>query len=216
MTKQQERAVRTRTALVRSASEAFQRRGYAHATVAEIAAGAGVSSGALHFHFENKGAIAAAVVEAAADGLYEAACEVRAYVASPLQVLVDLTHAFAVLFRTDAVVRAGFRLSGEGGDAGGRRLRDEWHDCLGELLRRAEAEGQLTEGLPPESGVKFVSMSTAGIEFLGRGRSDWLSQEVVTEFWRVALRALAAPAALGSLRPQGSSAVVLAGSRGVE
>lgn len=59
MTKQ-DRAVRTRLALIRSAAEQFEARGYVRASLAEISAGAGVSSGALHFHFANKAAVAEA------------------------------------------------------------------------------------------------------------------------------------------------------------
>ncbi|MFE6134365.1 TetR family transcriptional regulator, partial [Streptomyces sp. NPDC056437] len=59
--KQQERAVRTRRALVHSAAEAFQQHGYVQARLAQISADAGVSPGALHFHFENKAALARAV-----------------------------------------------------------------------------------------------------------------------------------------------------------
>ncbi|MCF2436107.1 TetR/AcrR family transcriptional regulator [Streptomyces thinghirensis] len=39
----------------------FEQYGYAQARLALIAAGAGVSTGALHFRFENKAAVAAAV-----------------------------------------------------------------------------------------------------------------------------------------------------------
>ncbi|MFD6492381.1 TetR family transcriptional regulator, partial [Streptomyces sp. NPDC060188] len=50
----QQRAVRTRDALIRSAAETFESRGYVQAKLAEISSRAGVSAGALHFHFPNK------------------------------------------------------------------------------------------------------------------------------------------------------------------
>ncbi|MFF5310100.1 TetR family transcriptional regulator [Streptomyces massasporeus] len=62
---EQDRAVRTRLALIRSAAEQFEARGYFRAGLAEISAGAGVGSGALHFHFANKDAVAEAVEQAA-------------------------------------------------------------------------------------------------------------------------------------------------------
>ncbi|NEE26311.1 TetR family transcriptional regulator, partial [Streptomyces sp. SID7982] len=60
MTKQ-ERATRTRQALIRSAAVVFEQHGYAQARLVLISSGAGVSTGALHFHFENKAAVAEAV-----------------------------------------------------------------------------------------------------------------------------------------------------------
>ncbi|WP_159062215.1 TetR family transcriptional regulator, partial [Streptomyces caniscabiei] len=62
----QERAVRTRENLIRSAAEVFDREGYAVASITTISARAGVSNGALHFHFASKAALAEAVAEAAA------------------------------------------------------------------------------------------------------------------------------------------------------
>lgn len=62
----QERAVHTRQSLIRSAAEAFERHGYVRTSLAEISSSAGVSTGALHFHFENKAAIASTVEATAA------------------------------------------------------------------------------------------------------------------------------------------------------
>ncbi|CAM5724103.1 TetR family transcriptional regulator OS=Streptomyces microflavus OX=1919 GN=HUT09_00685 PE=4 SV=1 [Streptomyces microflavus] len=54
MTKQV-RAARTRQALIRSAAIVFEQHGYGQARLALISSGAGVSTGALHFHFEEQG-----------------------------------------------------------------------------------------------------------------------------------------------------------------
>ncbi|MFB7943191.1 TetR family transcriptional regulator, partial [Streptomyces sp. NPDC056049] len=81
----QERAARTRYALIRSAAELFEQRGYAQARLAEISAGAGVSSGALHFHFENKAAVAQAVENEASRSLRRAARAAQERNAAALQ-----------------------------------------------------------------------------------------------------------------------------------
>lgn len=60
MTKQ-ERAARTRRALILSAAEVFDQEGFAPASLTMISSRAGVSNGALHFHFANKNAVAEAV-----------------------------------------------------------------------------------------------------------------------------------------------------------
>ncbi|MEU9121699.1 TetR family transcriptional regulator [Streptomyces sp. NPDC048506] len=66
----QDRAVRTRQELIRSAAEAFDRVGFGHASLAEISAAAGVSSGALHFHLGNKRALGEEVESAAIQTLH--------------------------------------------------------------------------------------------------------------------------------------------------
>ena len=52
----QERALRTREALIESAAEVFDREGFSVASLTAISSRAGVSNGALHFHFASKAA----------------------------------------------------------------------------------------------------------------------------------------------------------------
>ena len=66
----QERAVRTRAAVLRSAAEIFDTDGFVSASLSSISHRAGVSSGALHFHFANKGALAAAIEKSAEQRLW--------------------------------------------------------------------------------------------------------------------------------------------------
>ncbi|GGT63016.1 TetR family transcriptional regulator [Streptomyces purpureus] len=202
--------MRTRRALIVAAAEAFEGGGYAEAKVGRIAAAAGVSPGALHFHFENKNTLADAVVAQAADRLGAAAREVHARRGTPLQTLADLTHSFAALFRTDVVVRAGFRLNSDGDAELALGLRDEWHHKVAALIGRASAAGELTTGLPHSAAVTFVAAATAGLEMLGRGDEKWLSHATLTEFWRAALSMLATPEAARAVRPEGV-AVLLGG-----
>ena len=52
--KKQEQSARTRQALTDAAPELFTERGYDHASAMDIARGAGVTVGALHYHFRGK------------------------------------------------------------------------------------------------------------------------------------------------------------------
>lgn len=64
----QERAVRTREALLRAAAEVFDTAGYSGASINKILERAGLTAGAMYFHFKNKEALARAVImEQAAD-----------------------------------------------------------------------------------------------------------------------------------------------------
>lgn len=61
---QQQRAERTRRRIVAAAAEEFAETGYPSATLHRIARGAGVTMGALTFHFPTKAALAQAVRQA--------------------------------------------------------------------------------------------------------------------------------------------------------
>ncbi|MFJ6618169.1 TetR family transcriptional regulator [Kitasatospora sp. NPDC091335] len=108
----QERSERTRGRLVEAGAELFDRRGYAGATLGEIAAAAGVTKGALYFHFASKEELARAVSEQAERSLRSACAEPRA-ASSPLQGLIDAGHWLVDALGTDPVVRAAFRLGRE-------------------------------------------------------------------------------------------------------
>ncbi|MEU8539793.1 TetR/AcrR family transcriptional regulator [Streptomyces sp. NPDC048717] len=105
----QMRAIRTREALVESAAALFDRDGFDIASLATISARAGVSSGALNFHFPSKVELAEAVVEAAAERLVRI---MRDREVPSLQTVIDASHELVRGLRADAVLRAGFALSG--------------------------------------------------------------------------------------------------------
>ncbi|MFJ4975093.1 ScbR family autoregulator-binding transcription factor [Streptomyces coeruleorubidus] len=203
MTKQ-DRAVRTRLALIRSAAEQFQARGYIRASLSEISAGAGVSSGALHFHFANKAAVAEAVEHAAARALRQVAGRGRGGDGCALQRLVDVTHHVARLLCADVVVRAGLRLNAEAVAGRVRDLRREWRECVHELLVQAERKGELAAGMPPHRSSAVVLAATTGIEVLAREDPGWLARPSLTDLWRLLLPCVAAPHLAGALDPAGT------------
>ncbi|MGW0393818.1 ScbR family autoregulator-binding transcription factor [Streptomyces sp. NPDC003042] len=195
MTKQ-ERAVRTRQALIESAATVFGRRGYAEATLSMISVGAGVSAGALHFHFENKAALAAAVEAAAARSLRAAVRRVYTQRTSPLQALADSSQALARELVHDVVSRTGFQLGMEPAYPSQHSLVAEWHAYVHRLVTEARQEGALLPGLCRHTVAASVVAATLGFEVLGREDPQWLSPRTLAGFWRVVLPCLAAPAAL--------------------
>ena len=63
MAPQQERARRTRAAIVESAAAEFSKRGYAAASINTILEHSNATKGAMYFHFDSKEALARAVLE---------------------------------------------------------------------------------------------------------------------------------------------------------
>jgi AcrR family transcriptional regulator len=203
----QERAARTREALVRAAAEVFARDGFVLASLASISKKAGVSSGALHFHFESKQALARAVEEEAAAVVRAIAAPARAGGPDALQRLIDATHDLMARLGRDAVVRAGFELgSGPPRLEGTVDVRVLWRDWVEEVLRAAQREGVLAEGVSAAGASVTVVAATVGFEQLGADDPAWTSAATLVQFWNLLLPRLASADALGRLVSAGTAA----------
>ncbi|MHA5051059.1 ScbR family autoregulator-binding transcription factor [Streptomyces sp. SD15] len=205
----QERAARTRQALVRAAAEVFAQDGFVLASLNSISKKAGVSNGALHFHFESKQALARAVEDEAAAVFRTIAGPAQADGPNPLQRLIDATHALMGRLDQDVVVRAGFEL----GNGSPRRddavdLRGEWQDWVEEVLRDAEREGVLAEGVSAADASVTVVAATVGFELLGADDRTWMSAATLVQFWDLLLPRLASADALGRLVSGGTPITV--------
>ncbi|MDT9691525.1 ScbR family autoregulator-binding transcription factor [Streptomyces sp. P9(2023)] len=195
------RAARTRDALIRSAAVLFDQCGYAEASLSRISAGAGVSPGALHFHFTNKAAIARAVEARAARLLHRTARVTLREATDPLRALTDSSLAFARLMNRDVVVRAGFQLSCENAHGNLRDLRRQWWGYVQYLLNRAAERGMLAEAAVPERTAATVVAATVGLEILSRSNREWLSSTSLSGIWQVLLPCVAAPHILAMTVP---------------
>ncbi|MFF3941632.1 ScbR family autoregulator-binding transcription factor [Streptomyces phaeofaciens] len=196
----QERAARTRQVLVRAAAEVFAQSGFALASLSTISRKAGVSTGALHFHFASKQALARAVEDEAAAIVRAIAGPASAAGPNPLQRLIDATHALMGRLDQDIVVRAGFELGG----ALPRRddavdLRGVWQGWVEEVLGEAEREGVLAEGVSAADASITVVAATVGFELLGVVDRTWTSEATLVRFWELLLPRLATADGLGGL-----------------
>ncbi|MFI5661881.1 ScbR family autoregulator-binding transcription factor [Streptomyces sp. NPDC051684] len=201
----QERALRTRTALIASAAEGFAHEGFAVASLTDISRRAGVSNGALHFHFASKADLAAAVEEEASRRLALLTREVRddGREVAALQDLVDVTHALADALRRDEVLRGGFSLAMEPTYVDGRDLRAQWRQWVDDVLERAHEAGELVTTVRPKDVGIVVTSATVGMEVLGARHPEWLSRQTLTRFWRLLLPRLAGSPAATRVRPEG-------------
>jgi AcrR family transcriptional regulator len=202
----QDRAVRTRTALIESAAALFHREGYEVASLSTISARAGVSSGALHFHFTSKAALADAVGQAAAQRLEGITAQLAD---DALQTLIDVTHALVQALDRDVVLRAGFALSDTIEHVRvGAGLRGNWQGWVEDSLARADREGALAPENTAQDAATAVVAVTAGLEALGRQDEWWLSPAPLTRFWQLILPRLATPSRLDTLVASGSKGAV--------
>ncbi|MFE2288764.1 ScbR family autoregulator-binding transcription factor [Streptomyces sp. NPDC059443] len=195
----QERAARTREALIRSAAVVFDREGFSVASLTAISTLAGVSNGALHFHFASKAVLAEAVVGEALVRLLAVINTELPQGASRMQFLVDVTHVLARALRSDAVLRAGFGLSGEPSRSPQADLGRCWQGWVEETLGRADADGELRPEVDARDVATAVVAATVGFGALGARDAVWLSAHTVTRFWRLLLPTLVPAGVLGGL-----------------
>ncbi|THA30348.1 TetR family transcriptional regulator [Streptomyces sp. A1277] len=167
---QQERAARTRSALINAAAEVFADDGYALASLPVISKRAGVSTGALHFHFSNKDALAAAVENTAELTLRSMVEQCSASSATLLQCLACTVTRLLEAVGADPVTRAGLRLGGDPSRKSGGGVVVWWYEWVSDLLERAKEAGELPEEVSPEGAATVISAAIAGVVLLGGTR----------------------------------------------
>ncbi|MEU6931061.1 ScbR family autoregulator-binding transcription factor [Streptomyces sp. NPDC046374] len=106
----QERAVRTRERVLASAAAAFAAKGYPAVTILDVAQSAGMTKGAVYFHYENKDALAVAVTELFNRRIGEIARAVEELGLPPVSAVAELLIRTAVAFRDETALQAGARL----------------------------------------------------------------------------------------------------------
>lgn len=189
----QERSDRTRRKLVHAGAEMFHRNGYAHATLGGIAASAGVTKGALYFHFASKEELAEAVQARGRALLDESVRERLAAGTSPLQTLVDTTHWLARNLREEPAVPASFRIAKE--CAGLAQPVPDFHRiwlaAVSKLLRQARDAGELREEVRWENAESLVAAVAGGIETLAGTDMPYAElQRRVSGLWSLLLPVL--------------------------
>jgi len=194
----QERAEKTRQAIIQAAAEVFDQHGFAGASVSEILARAGVTKGALYFHFPSKEAIAEEI-----EGSEVAALAALAAASGPfLQAVIDLSHTMARALHESPVVRASIRLAIESSfsePSPGPYVASI--DLVRILLLRAQGEGTVRLDVDVDAAARFIISSFAGAQIVSQvftGRQD-LEQRLV-ELWEFVLPGLAVPERIHELR----------------
>ncbi|WP_244313893.1 ScbR family autoregulator-binding transcription factor, partial [Streptomyces olivochromogenes] len=188
----QVRAVRTRRALVRAAAEVFAEDGYALASLPVISRRAGVSTGALHFHFPSKDLLAREV-EAVATVSVQRLVVREGAGGGGLQLLVDVSGDLVAALAVDPVLRAGFELGGDPSRKSAEGPGRWWGEWVYALLREAQGAGELARGVSPEAAAVAVVASVAGLGRLASRHRVRSSSHLVEQFWALLLPGLAAP-----------------------
>ncbi|MCI0385825.1 ScbR family autoregulator-binding transcription factor [Streptomyces sp. CNQ085] len=199
----QERSKRTLEQLVRAAAEEFERHGFAGATLLRISGSAGVTKGALFFHFATKDELADAVRQRCVDDLDSLVEELRGAGRSPLQILVDLTYRLGLLLREDPFARAGVRLAHERRGAGAvpPDFHELWLGRVWGLLDEARGRGELSRTVTDDLARSAVTAVVSGVETLAwMGKPYPQAERWLSGLWGLLLPLLVSPGSLRALR----------------
>lgn len=197
---QQERAVRTRRAILVAAAEVFDEVGYEAATISAILQRAKVTKGALYFHFQSKEELAQAVLS---DQLMSVPVvpERELLLQQGLDESLVLAHMLSI---GDPMVRGSIRLTVDQGsprDGLDRRVpMSAWIDHNTELLSRARDHGELLPQVDVVSAARLFVGAFTGVQVLSKimtGHADLV--ERVADLQRYLMTSIAVPAVLVQL-----------------
>jgi TetR/AcrR family transcriptional regulator, transcriptional repressor for nem operon len=152
------RADATRRHILQAASHQFARRAYHEVGLDDILADAGLTKGAMYFHFKSKHALAVAVIDQQTAEGAVAVQELLTRGLSGLETLIDFSFLIARQdLRTDSV-RAGLNLIESVGLSEGLqdRLLGSWAKALAGVVEQAIAEGDIDEQWDPQDVGRFI------------------------------------------------------------
>lgn len=159
----QDRAIRTRKAILEAAAAVFDERGYESAKLSDILALAQVTKGALYFHFDSKEDLAHAVLDAQVAVVPTAPPQI-----SKVQEFVDVGMVFAHRLTRDRVLSGSVRLTL---DQGGHELDRsgpyrEWTEINLRHLTAAKERGELLPHVDPAEVAGLVVAAYAGLNLM--------------------------------------------------
>src|SRR5579863_4711925 len=172
-------AERTRGLLLQAAFEEIYRSGYRSADLDAILAAAGVTKGALYYHFDDKEALGYAVLdEVMASDLHQKWVQPLRNAKNPIDVLVRIVQSES-LKRED--VQRGcplLNLSQEmsGLDEGFRRrtarVYKDWHDAMAGALREGQKRRVVRSDIDANETATFLIATWEGYVVLGKVSQD--------------------------------------------
>ncbi|WP_374776272.1 TetR/AcrR family transcriptional regulator [Streptomyces sp. NBC_01310] len=167
---QQDRAIRTRQAILQSAGAIFAERGYEGATIKDVYDRVNVTKGAFYFHFRSKKELAEAVLGAQVTN--------SGFPVVPrtlkLQELIDAGMVFAHLLTHDPVLQGSIRLSLDPAmtDTDRRQPFQAWIDQNHRALQAAQEHGELHPHVDVADIAHLMVGAFSGVQLLSQAMTD--------------------------------------------
>ena len=170
---------RTRKLLLQAAFREIYRSGYRSADLDAILAAAGVTKGALYYHFDNKEALGYAVVdEIIASNLHQKWVQPLRNAKDPIDVLVRIIQSESLkredIQRGCPLLNLSQEMSGidEGFRRRTARVYKHWHDAMAEALREGQKRGVVRNDINANETATFLMAAWEGYVVLGKNSQD--------------------------------------------
>ncbi|MEW1870056.1 MULTISPECIES: ScbR family autoregulator-binding transcription factor [Streptomyces] len=169
----QERAVRTRKAILDAAGEVFAEHGYAGATIYDVYNRCGVTKGAFYFHFASKVELAQAVLDEQVSGQI-------GYLEVPpgertvkLQEVFDMGLLVAHRLTFDRMLQGSIRLAVDQVHELNRRIPYQaWIDAHLRILTEADERGELLPDVDIPDAAQMIVGAFSGVQLMSEVMSD--------------------------------------------
>lgn len=183
-----QRQERTREELVAAAARVFARRGYHQATVEEIAAEAGFSTGAVYSNFEGKEQLFLAIADRRVQALVAEIAAVADAAENDGDAAAEAADQFRVFLEADPdwplLFYEFWSLSVRDPELQGElaKRRDAIRDALAGTLERVASELGFELRFPPAALATAIAASLNGLAFERAADPEALPDEVFAEF----------------------------------
>ncbi|WP_420038115.1 ScbR family autoregulator-binding transcription factor (plasmid) [Streptomyces sp. cg28] len=166
--------MRTRGVVLAAAAQAFADRGFPPVTVQDVAELAGMTKGAVYFHFANKEALAQAVANDFYAYLDSIATAVKAEALSPVSTVQQLLLRTARAFRDNVTIQAGARLQIERAYIGIDMPVPYvgYQSMVTAALREAVEAGEVPAGTDPEVLARVIVSAFFGAQHISGVLND--------------------------------------------
>jgi AcrR family transcriptional regulator len=195
----QQRAKDTRLAVIEGAARVFAEIGYGNASLTDITKRAGVTKGALYFHFTSKRDLALAVIEEQHAMVQESGSQVAASDIPALEKIIGLCRMFGQQLLDEPIVQGGIRLTFEASafqaDVSGPY--EDWIRTAEHLLEQAKTDGTVRASLDPAAFARYLIASFTGVQMVSEvltGREDVLLR--IEQMWEFMMPALTSSPAI--------------------
>ncbi|MGO4249605.1 ScbR family autoregulator-binding transcription factor [Paenarthrobacter sp. RAF54_2] len=193
----QQRAKDTRLSVIEGAAHVFAEVGYGNASLSDITKRAGVTKGALYFHFTSKRELALAVIQEQHALVLAAGGAIVASNMPALEKIIALCRMFGRQLLEEGIVQGGIRLTFEASafDADISGPYQDWIETVEQLLRKAQDEGTVRTMLDPAAFARYLVASFTGVQMVSNvlnARTDVLRR--IDEMWEFMLPAIEADA----------------------
>jgi AcrR family transcriptional regulator len=186
----QARAIATRESIIRAAGLVFAEKTYATATMSDVISEAGVTQGALYFHFDSKWDLAVALIRSQHEKSISIPSELTG-----LRALIVMSGALAEQIRTDPVVQAGLRLSTESSELFPEYASKpymDWIEACTFYMEQAIADGEVDPRFDAATTARYIMSAFTGVQVVSRALTGWDDlNERLEEMWEAVIRGVA-------------------------